>query len=119
MSRHRFWPALNLLLAAGVAASQGIYEDLDIRAALVLPFLLVCPGMALVRLLRIDDGVAELMLAVALSFALNAIVPGTMLYAGAWSPQVGLLVLIAITLGATLVDLARQRLERLEAGRTP
>jgi hypothetical protein len=112
MSRSLFWPAAGVVLAAGSAAFVFTGIDFPLRPVFVLAFLFVCPGMALVRHLRIG-GIAELTLGVALSFALGTIVPGTMLYAGAWSPGLGLLVLIVITLAATLADIARLRLERL------
>jgi uncharacterized membrane protein len=118
VSRSRLWPVLSVLLAAGAAAVVFAEVDFPLRPVLVLAFLLVCPGMALVRHLRIGDGVTELTLAVALSFALIAIVPGAMLYAGAWSPRLALLVLIGITLTAALVDIARLRRERV-GGTTP
>jgi Peptidase family M23 len=108
MSRNLFWPTVSVVLAAGSAAFVFTDIDFPLRPVFVLVFLFVCPGMALVRHLRIG-GVAELTLGVALSFALDAIVPGTMLYAGAWSPGLGLLVLIVITLVATLADIARLR----------
>jgi hypothetical protein len=112
MSRNLFWPAVSVVLAAGSAVFVFTDIDFPLRPVFVLAFLLVCPGMALVRHLRIG-GVAELTLGLALSFALDAIVPGTLLYAGAWSPGLGLLVLIGITLAATFADIARLQLERL------
>jgi flagellin-like protein len=67
----------------------------------VLWFVLVCPGIALVRLLRLEDPFAELTLAVAVSIALALVLSGVGLYAGLWSPTVTLCVLIAITVTAS------------------
>jgi hypothetical protein len=109
------WPALTTLLALAV----GIVAFADVASALrpgvVLAFLLVAPGMSLIRLLRMEDGLAELTLAVALSIALAGIVPGTMLYAGTWSPKRALVVLMGITLLATVFELGRERLRPLAA----
>ncbi len=101
------WAALNLALAA--AAGVLVLADLDAppRAPLVLAFLLVSPGFALVRLLHLGDRVAELTLVLALSVALDAIVPGVLLYADLWSPPAGLVVLFAVVLLATLLETAR------------
>jgi uncharacterized membrane protein len=114
MSRDRVWPLLTVIAATAVAAVVFADVDSPLRPALVLAFVLVCPGMALARLLDIVDPIAELALAVALSFALVAIVPGAMLYAGSWSPRLALLILIAITLGATVIDIRRRSGGRLE-----
>jgi hypothetical protein len=59
--------------------------------------------MALVRLLQIEEPMTEVTLAVALSLALDALVAGTMLYTGVWSPPWGLMLLICISVvGVTL-----------------
>jgi uncharacterized membrane protein len=108
MSRDRVWPPLTVVVATAVAAVVVADVDSPLRSALVLAFALVCPGMALARLLGVVDPIAELALAVALSFALVAIVPGAMLYAGSWSPKLALLILIAITLIATVIDIRRR-----------
>lgn len=73
----------------------------SVRGLLVLPFVLVAPGLALVRLLALRDPVLELTLACALGIALATLVASVMAYAGRWSPDVGLSVLMAITLVAT------------------
>ncbi len=69
-----------------------------VRGPLVLWFSLVCTGMAWVRLLRIDEPVAEIVTAVALSIALSGMVASAFLYAGHWSPNWTLLALEGITL---------------------
>jgi uncharacterized membrane protein len=108
-SRSRLWPTLIVAstLATGVLVFGGF--DAPLRSIVVLAFLLVCPGLALVRLLRIREPVTEVTLGVALSVALAVVVPGTMLYAGAWSPQLGLALLIAATLAASVHELLRPR----------
>jgi hypothetical protein len=109
MSRDSIWPTALVLWAALVVAV--VFADVEgpLRPVLVLSFLLVCPGLALVRLLRITDRVTEITLAVAVSLALNTIVPGVMLYLGAWSPRIGLLILIAIMAAATAYEAALPR----------
>jgi uncharacterized membrane protein len=74
-----------------------------IRPAIIFCFLLLCPGMAFIPLLRLRDRLTELTLAVALSLALDTAVAETMVLTKQWSPQVGLVVLISISLvGAAL-----------------
>jgi hypothetical protein len=69
-----------------------------VRVAVVLPFLLVCPGMAVVRRLRLAEWWTELLLAVGVSIALDILLSSAMLYAGLWSPRMLLLGLAGLSL---------------------
>jgi uncharacterized membrane protein len=95
------WPeiATESALLAGLLALSGVQSP--VRVLVVLWFVLVCPGIALVRLLRLEDPFAELTLAVAVSITLALVLSGVGLYAGLWSPTVTLCVLIAITVAAS------------------
>jgi hypothetical protein len=93
-----FWPFILWLSALSIGVVTIGDLDFPLRPLLAFWFLLVCPGMAFVRLLRIKEGFAVWTLAIALSLALDAIVAGAMLYAGFWSPTTGLLILVGITL---------------------
>jgi len=75
----------------------------------VLWFLGVCPGLAIVRLARLEDGLGELVTGVALSFALLAAVAIASIYAQIWQPYVIFGILAAIALAAVAVDVARTR----------
>lgn len=101
------WVAVSLISSAGVAVV--VFADVGsrLRPFVVLWFVVVCPGMAIVRLLPVGERLAELTLAVAVSLALGIIVPGTMLYAGFWSPEIALAILISITLIGTIVEIVR------------
>ncbi|MDQ3781242.1 MAG: DUF1616 domain-containing protein [Chloroflexota bacterium] len=110
MSRHDgFWPTVILLSATALGVS--VFADLQspLRAILALGFLFVCPGMAFVPLLRVEDVLTELSLGVALSLSLDALVAGTMLYAGLWSPEWGLALLIVVSLVGALLQIVTAR----------
>ena len=79
--RRWLWPPVIVLSALG--ASVADYADVHspIRPLVALWFLSLCPGMAFVRLLDIEEGYVELTLAIALSLALNTAVATAMLYA--------------------------------------
>lgn len=96
------WPVI--IVASALGTGLATFRDAAAaRPALSLWFLLICPGMAFVRLLRLNDAIAQLTLAVALSLALDTIVAVAMLYAGLWSPKGILSVVIALSLlGAAL-----------------
>lgn len=78
-----------------------------VRAILSLAFFLICPGMAFVQLLRIEDWIAELTLALALSIALSTLVSEAMIYADAWSPVAAGLGFIGLTLLGSMIQLTR------------
>lgn len=69
-----------------------------LQPAVTFIFLLICPGMALVLLLNINDFWAELSIALALSISLSAFVAEVMLLSGLWSPRGGLMLLIGLTI---------------------
>jgi uncharacterized membrane protein len=97
------WPIIITLSAAVVGGF--VYGDVTspIRPIVALWFLVFCPGMALVRLLRLRDVWAEVTLATALSLALDVGVAMMLVYSGYWSPKLGLAILIGVSLlGATL-----------------
>jgi hypothetical protein len=92
---------------AGAVEAAGLQSPL--RVAAILWFVLVCPGMAFVRLLDLEDAAAEIALAVALSIALATAVGGAALYSGLWAPGATLAILIAITIAAAVAPIARSR----------
>lgn len=97
------WPVLIIISALGAGLATFRDAVSVIRPPLVLWFLFICPGMAFVRLLHLDDGIAQLTLAIALSLALDTIVAAIMLYAGVWSPRGNLIIVIVLSLlGAAL-----------------
>jgi hypothetical protein len=103
------WPQLATAsgLLAGALVLAGVHSP--VRVLVVLWFVLICPGMAVVRLLRLADPVAELALAVAVSITLAGLVSGVALYAGLWSPDVSLVVLVAVTAAASAARRPRPR----------
>jgi len=103
------WPATILLSAAGIALVFFAGVAAPARPFVALWFLLLCPGMALVRLLRVSGLVAELTLAVALSLALDTLVAIVMVYTRTWVPGQGLVALIAISVAGALLQVVTAR----------
>jgi len=98
------WPAAIVLSSAAVLGLflSGFGGLLQLTMALW--FLFVCPGMALVRLLHLDQPLAEWVAAVALSIALGGIIASVLVYTQSWSPAVALEALVAVTVGGAAVD---------------
>jgi len=100
------WPAAAFAVCA-VAAIAGFWGALEpVRPYVVLPFLLVAPGLALVRLLRLGDLATELAVAIGLSLAVNGLAAGIMAYAGAWSAGGTLAAALTATSVAAGVEVA-------------
>ena len=104
------WPALLLLstVAVSVVTYAGIWPSS--RPYVALPFLVLCPGMAWARLLRVEPKLNTVVLAVALSLSLETIVSTALLYAHQPSVQANLGALIAITVCGLLADPSLRRL---------
>jgi len=82
-------------------------------------FLFVCPGMMLVRFFRLHQSVVEWMLALALSFAFDAIVASILLYAGMWSTTRILDIVLGFSTGGAIVQLVTTRVTSLPVAQQP
>lgn len=91
-------PLLPPLLALAAALAVLVDAPIPFRAAVVLPFLAIVPGWTLVTLIDIRDNLARVTLAVATSLAIATLAAGLSLYAGVWSPDVILGLLVVWTL---------------------
>jgi hypothetical protein len=110
------WLAASSVWAAAAALTVVLDVQVAYRAPVVLSFLLICPGLSIVRAFGIRRGAVEVALGVALSMALAVLVPAALLYAGAWSPSAALAVLIALTIAVAAIDVVRGR-QRLRHAR--
>jgi hypothetical protein len=99
------WPAIITLSAAAVELITFVFPDIVVRPALIMWFLLICPGMTVVRFFRLGGTVIEWMLAIALSLAIDAFIAGIVLYAGWWSPVRILSILIGFCLVGVIIQL--------------
>ena len=113
MSRRAFIaPAVLVASATAASGFELAGGHSPVRAIVVLGFVLVAPGYALLRGWGLAHGWHGAALTVALSVALATIVPGALLYAGAWSPRAALLILAGVTITASIASVlsdARRR----------
>jgi hypothetical protein len=98
-----------LLLAGGAASGYYLNLATEVRAPLVLLFLAVGPGLALVPLLGITRGLSTATLTIAVSLSLAALTSGILLYSERWDPGLGFGALLAIALGGAALQAARGR----------
>ncbi len=104
------WPTIIIFSAVAAGLVYFVFTDTIVRPALVFWFLFVCPGMMVVRFLHLKELVVEWTIALALSFAIDALVAGIQLYAGKWSPTGTLSILIGLSLGGAIVQLVTSTL---------
>lgn len=109
------WPVLILIWAAATALV--VFADIlpAVRPAVVIGFMLICPGMALIRLLRISDTLHEMVFAIGLSLAIDSALASLMLYAGAWNPDRSVAYLIILSVVGALFQIAALT-RRMEPG---
>ena len=111
------WP-LSVVLSATLT-SVFTFGELSSpwRPLVIFWFLLVCPGLPFVRLLRLPGRIVEITLGVALSLALDMVTAEALVYAGVWSPKTALLILLFVTLTGLMLELRFQQ-PRQEAATT-
>ena len=96
--------ALTAIIAiAAVLTFALVADNLPLREVIILAYLAVGPGAAIVWLARITDRAMQLSLVVPLSLAVDALVATGLLYAGIWSPTSAFAVVAAITLASVLL----------------
>ena len=110
-------PAIIILSTIAAGLVSFVITDTAVRPFIILWFLFVCPGMALVRFFRLEDLVVECILALALSFAIDAIAAGALLYARSWSPATIIGIIMSISLGGAILQIGLDPLLKL-IGRT-
>ncbi len=88
-----------LIMGSGVAAllAQTLHLPTPIRATLIFWFVLACPGLAWVGLLRLREPLAEFVLGVALSLVAATLASEALALIRLWSPAAILLFLVIAT----------------------
>jgi hypothetical protein len=109
MSKAPVWACPAVIVLSIVAAGLARWLPLgDPARALVEGwFLLICPGIAVVPLLRVHDWLIEWSLVVVVSVAIDALLPTLLLIAGLWSPNWTLLGLMSVSLVGAGVQVVR------------
>lgn len=113
MTRSRLswlWPAVIILSALAAGLVNFVIPGAEGRPIIVMWFLFVCPGMALVRFIQLSEPIVQWTLAIALSFALDAIVAGIQMYAGLWSPPATLGILISFCLLSAVIQITQLKI---------
>ena len=96
-----------LILAASALAAVAEYGGLGapLRPFLTFSFLLVCPGLALARCLRLEGLLAPALLVVATSIVIDGGVAEVLVLTRAWSPGLALAILIGVSAAGAVLQL--------------
>ena len=99
--------AIVLAVAAGCAVAYAADWQSPVRVILALAFMLACPGLAVVELLRVREPVVQLAIVPATSIATGTLVALVLVNAHWFTPGRVLLCLEVITVGLLLIAIAR------------
>jgi hypothetical protein len=113
MSRASTVAGVTAGLGAVALAAVLVQPGPPLQPLLVFAFLLVAPGVSVVGLLEPSSLMWHLVMGVAISIALGVAVAQVLLFMGVWSPELGLLLLVAVTWVAAGIQLLRPRLPAL------
>lgn len=111
LSKRFTWPIV--IIVSALLSGMLAFGDTGgaLRPVILFWFILVCPGMAIVRLIRLGDQVFELVLSIALSLVLSTLLAELLVLTKHWSPSAILAILIAISITGAMLQF-RQPSER-------
>ncbi len=110
------WPVI--IVTAGLIAWLMVAADLmSPLRSLVAGYLLICPGMAFVRLLRLQDRWIEICLAIALSIAIDTLVAEVLVLLKIWSVSGAVSVIVSLSVVGVVLDIATRRHARVRSQR--
>lgn len=99
------WPVILVLSAIAACLAVAIIPDTPVELVIIMWFLFVCPGMTFVRFLRLQEPVMEWVLALALSFAIDGLIAGILIYTGVWSSARTLAIVVGVCVAGALGQL--------------
>jgi hypothetical protein len=107
------WPIVIGMSSILFMFSSGANIQSPLRGALTFWFMLVCPGMAFIRLLNLKEPIFEWVLAVALSMALGTLFAEAAVVNQWWSPTATGMILAVLSLfGAGLQVILKFRIQK-------
>jgi hypothetical protein len=101
------WPAAIIVSGLFSLALVGLDVRFFLRPAVLLWFVVVCPGMAWVPLLNVKDVALSWTLAIAASLLIDLLLGITMVYFHLWSPLWSLIALVVMAGAGVYVNWAR------------
>lgn len=103
------WPAVLISSSLLIGLMALLNWQSPLRVWMALWFMVICPGMALQRLMGFRLSIQGWSLAIAFSLALDTLVGIILLYSGNWSWELGLGILVSLTIVSAILDLLINR----------
>jgi hypothetical protein len=105
VTRDRRLPAGVIALALAAGAATLWVAPGPARTAVVLVFLAIGPGLALVGLLGLDDPLEECLLVVGASLVLDLLVAEALVLGSVWSAEACIQLLVAVAIGGAIAQI--------------
>ena len=106
ISHNNFWPVFLVVSTVIVGILIGFGDGGTVQLVAIILYLLFCPGLALIRLVRLSDPLAEFVLAIASSIALDLLLAETMVLLHLWSPAAGFFALAIFCFSSAFLQYA-------------
>lgn len=100
------WPIIIIISAFAAYFVNVVFTNTVVRPAIIFWFLCVCPGMVLIRFLRLKEPGMEWILGLTMSFTVDTMIAAIQLYTGRWSPVSTLDILTGFCLVVSTLQLA-------------
>ncbi len=107
MNRDLVWPGIVTASTVAITVVVALGLGPPIAPITAFWFVFVCPGLPYVRLLDLREPLTEVLLAIALSLSIEAVVGLVLLWGSAWTPVLMLQIVIAITMLGVFLDAHR------------
>jgi hypothetical protein len=98
------WPLVLVVSTVILAVLIGLNVESDFRFIVTFAYLLVCPGMAYIRLLRLSNPLMEWMLAIAASISIELLLSEIMVLTRLWSPNSAFYVIALFSVAGALIQ---------------
>jgi len=99
-------PIIILASTAALAGAMTAGGASPVRTVLAVWVLAVCPGLAVVGAIGLNDRFLEVGLVLALSVALDVVVSGALTYAVGWAPDAALVILLVFSVAGAALQAA-------------
>ncbi len=107
MNRNLVWPGIVAASTVVMTVVVALGLGPPIAPIIAFWFVFVCPGLPYVRLLDLREPLTEVLLAIALSLSIEAVVSLILLRGSAWTSVRMLQIVIAITVLGVVLDAHR------------
>ncbi len=119
MSRNIGWPLVLVTTTVLLGVLIKLEPGDPLRLAVTFAYLLICPGMAIVRLLNLKNHLMEWVLAIGASITIDLLLSEIMVITHLWSPIAAFFAIGLFCVAGAMVQVIFPRQVLIEGGRNP